>query len=108
MQKAFKHRFYPTPQQDALLKLRIHPEKTVIKTVIKYSRMGWPGLWDRRDRDQNAAISILAVGQTVLACGATVRPNVSNTEGRCDEAGRNNRRNNRSDAVKTKKRLKSS
>ena len=100
MQKAFKHRFYPVPQQDALLKLRIHPEKT----VIKYSRMGWPGLWDRRDRDQNAAISILAVGQTVLACGATVRPNVSNTEGRCDEAGRNNR----SDAVKTKKRLKSS
>ncbi len=55
------------------------------------------------DRDQNAAINILAVGQTVLACGATVRPKAVMAGGGCVEAG-----SNRSDSVNTKKRSKSS
>ena len=55
------------------------------------------------DRDVNAALNILAVGQTVLACGATVRPKAVMAGGGCDEAG-----SNRSDSVKTKKQPKSS
>ena len=51
----------------------------------------------RHDRDVNAASNVLAVGQTISACGATVRPKASNARGGCDEAGRNS-----SDAVKTK------
>jgi putative transposase len=55
------------------------------------------------DRDENAGKNILAVGLTVLACGATVRPKSSKGGGKCNEAGSNG-----SDAVKTQKRRKSS
>lgn len=55
------------------------------------------------DRDVNAAMNILAVGQTVLACGATVRPKAVMAGGGCDEAG-----STRGDFRKTKKRSKSS
>jgi len=44
---------------------------------------------------------ILAVGLTVTAYGATVRPNSSESSGRCDEAG-----NNSSDTVNTRKQRK--
>ncbi|AFZ30617.1 transposase, IS605 OrfB family [Gloeocapsa sp. PCC 7428] len=39
------------------------------------------------DRDINAAVNLLAVGQTVTACGATVRPKSSKDIGGCNEAG---------------------
>lgn len=55
------------------------------------------------DRDENAGKNILAVGLTVLACGATVRPKSSQGGGKCDEAGSNS-----SDAVVNRRRRKSS
>lgn len=39
------------------------------------------------DRDVNAAINLLAVGHTVPACGATVRPKSAQDVGGCNEAG---------------------
>lgn len=55
------------------------------------------------DRDENAGKNILAVGLTVLACGATVRPKSAQGGGECDEAGSNSRK-----AVATRRRRQSS
>ncbi|MGG6267377.1 RNA-guided endonuclease InsQ/TnpB family protein [Leptolyngbya sp. AN03gr2] len=73
------------------------------KLPLQVREWDCPSCNAHHDRDQNAGKNILAVGLTVLACGATVRPKLSKSGGECDEAGSNS-----SNAVATRRRRKSS
>lgn len=68
------------------------------KMPLQIREWDCPNCGAHHDRDENAGKNILAVGLTVLACGATVRPKSSKGGGKCHEAGSNS-----SDAVKTRK-----
>ncbi|MBD1854807.1 MULTISPECIES: RNA-guided endonuclease InsQ/TnpB family protein [Leptolyngbya] len=72
------------------------------KLPLQVREWDCPSCNAHHDRDENAGKNILAVGLTVLACGATVRPKSSKDGGKCDEAGSNS-----SDAVVNRRRRKS-
>lgn len=73
------------------------------KLPLKIREWDCPKCNTHHDRDENAGKNILAAGLAVIACGATVRPNSYKDGGGCLEAGSNSR-----EAVKTRKRSKSS
>lgn len=75
----------------------------VDKMPLSVREWDCPKCGAHHDRDTNAGKNILAVGLTVLACGATVRPRSAKDGGGCNEAGSNG-----SDAVKTRRRRQSS
>ncbi|NJK65264.1 MAG: IS200/IS605 family element transposase accessory protein TnpB [Microcoleus sp. CSU_2_2] len=75
----------------------------VPKMPLKIREWDCPECGAHHDRDENAGKNLLAVGLTVLACGATVRPKSVKGGGGCLEAGSNS-----SDAVKTRKQRKRS
>src|SRR4028119_725422 len=73
------------------------------KLPLKIREWDCPKCNTHHDRDENAGKNILAAGLAVIACGATVRPNSYKDGAGCIEAGSNSR-----EAVKTRKRSKSS
>ena len=103
MEKAYRYRFYPTPEQEWLLRRTLGCVRLVYNRALAARTEGWYERQERigysqtssmltawkqqedlqflnevscvpHDRDMNAAKNILAVGHTVSVCGATVRP----------------------------------
>jgi transposase len=61
MEKAYWFRFYPTPEQESLLRRTLGCVRLVYNKAL-------------HDRDINASKNILAAGLAVSVCRATIRP----------------------------------
>ena len=73
VKRAFKYRFYPSPEQAAELGRTFGCVRLVYNMALQARTEAWT-LRTTHDRDVNAARTILPEGLSVIACGGGVRP----------------------------------
>ncbi|QGZ91277.1 transposase [Microcystis aeruginosa FD4] len=74
MEKAYSYRFYPTPEQESLLRRTGYIAE---KMPLNIREWDCPDCGTHHDRDINASKNILAAGLAVSVRFATIRPEQS-------------------------------
>jgi transposase len=82
LKRAYKYRFYPTPEQADLLNRTFGSVRYVYNRALAERSRAWTqeqkrvcaAFGARHDRDVNAAKVVRAEGLSVQACGDGVRP----------------------------------
>ncbi|MDJ0677470.1 MAG: helix-turn-helix domain-containing protein [Calothrix sp. MO_167.B42] len=99
MEKSYRYRFYPTTEQESLLRQTIGCVRLVFNRALAARTQAWYQRQERVGYSQtstmltqwkkhedlqflnNAANNILAVGHTVAVCGLSVRPDRHKSKG---------------------------